>query len=390
LIFLEEDRHLDLYQGWNCIGLQGMKVYIFLLLVVVFGLQGFTHAQSKKKLYYSNHWEITTQDSAHYYRICSLDTLNYRFNGDVEDYLINNQLVFKGSYINGQKKGEFISYYPNGQIESQGEFKENKRFGFWKYYFPNGKTWREVTFNEDTFFVNSAFDSSGNIQINNGTGEWVYDYEWPGLPYRIVVKGLFTDGKKEGKWNCSTSTGDLLYRENFTKDKFKKGTRFQNGQSAEYADEFQNKFMLPYKFQNTEEFMYQNFVRRVDYPFLNFLPSALKQVMNDIDTDMVFTVVEQPAQYPGGFEALAGHLGRNLQYPPNARRQGIQGTVFVSFVVNKDGSISDISLVKGIGGGCDEEAIRVVSKFPEWIPGMQNGKKVNSRFVLPIKFKLAR
>jgi len=85
---------------------------------------------------------------------------------------------------------------------------------------------------------------------------------------------------------------------------------------------------------------------------------------------------------------LGEYLGANLVYPEHAREKNIEGRVVVKFVVNEDGHISNAEVTKGIGGGCDEEAIRVVSSMPRWIPGEQDGKKVKVYFSLPINFKL--
>lgn len=104
--------------------------------------------------------------------------------------------------------------------------------------------------------------------------------------------------------------------------------------------------------------------------------------------EMIFIVVEQMPVFPGGQEKMIDFLSDNLEYPVLAKESGIQGTVYVSFVVRKDGRISDIKILKGIGGGCDEEAVRVVSKMPRWKPATQRGKKVNVLFNLPIVFKL--
>jgi TonB family protein len=104
--------------------------------------------------------------------------------------------------------------------------------------------------------------------------------------------------------------------------------------------------------------------------------------------EMIFTVVEQMPVFPGGQEKMMDYLSDNLDYPESAKESGIQGTVYVSFVVRKDGRISDIKILKGIGGGCDEEAVRVVSKMPRWKPATQRGKKVDVLFNLPIVFKL--
>jgi protein TonB len=114
------------------------------------------------------------------------------------------------------------------------------------------------------------------------------------------------------------------------------------------------------------------------------------EVMKDEgDDDVIFTVVEQSAEYPGGMEALQKFLQKNVKYPAIARRMGVEGSVFVSFVIDKGGVISDIAVVKGISAECDKESVRVVSMMPPWKPGKQNGKAVRCRFVLPVKFKLA-
>lgn len=98
--------------------------------------------------------------------------------------------------------------------------------------------------------------------------------------------------------------------------------------------------------------------------------------------------VEQMPQFLGGERELFRYLGSNLKYPAMARDMGTQGIVWVQFVVNKDGSIVDTEILRGIGGGCDEEALRVVKKMPKWKPGFQGGKKVRVLFRLPINFIL--
>ena len=106
------------------------------------------------------------------------------------------------------------------------------------------------------------------------------------------------------------------------------------------------------------------------------------------ETDEIFTIVEESAAPKGGIGAFYQYVKDKMKYPPQARRMGIDGKVFVEFVVNKDGSITDVRAVKGIGAGCDEEAVRVVQSSPSWTPGKQRGKPVKQRMVLPITFKL--
>ncbi|MDR7129659.1 TonB family protein [Algoriphagus sp. 4150] len=106
------------------------------------------------------------------------------------------------------------------------------------------------------------------------------------------------------------------------------------------------------------------------------------------DGEEIFDVVQVQPNPPGGMESWNNYLGNNLNYPAQARRMGIEGTVIVVFVVNADGSISDVDVLRGIGGGADEEAIRVIENAPDWTPGSQSGVAVNTRMRLPVRFKL--
>lgn len=104
--------------------------------------------------------------------------------------------------------------------------------------------------------------------------------------------------------------------------------------------------------------------------------------------DEWFFVVEEPASPKGGLSAFFKYVGNNIKYPPQARRIGIEGKVFVEFIVSRDGTLTDVKVIKGIGGGCDEEAVRIVKSSPSWHPGKQRGKPVRQKFTIPIIFKL--
>jgi protein TonB len=100
------------------------------------------------------------------------------------------------------------------------------------------------------------------------------------------------------------------------------------------------------------------------------------------------TFVEQQPEFPGGIDALMKYLHDAIRYPAIASEMGITGRVTLQFVVDKHGKISNIKVLRGIGGGCDEEAVRVVKAMPPWKPGRQNGKEVPVYFTLPILFQL--
>jgi len=106
------------------------------------------------------------------------------------------------------------------------------------------------------------------------------------------------------------------------------------------------------------------------------------------DPNKVFLVVEQPPEFEGGLEAMYKFISKNMKYPASARRMNIEGSVFVGFVVDADGKISETSIIKGISADCDKEALRVVQMMPKWRPGKQSGRPVRVKFVLPIKFRL--
>lgn len=100
------------------------------------------------------------------------------------------------------------------------------------------------------------------------------------------------------------------------------------------------------------------------------------------------SVIEKYPEFEGGMAAWAKFIQRNLRYPEEAMEKETQGKVFVSFVVEKDGSISNVSVIKGIGNGCDEEAIRVIKKSPKWKPGQQHNTTVRVRYTMPLAFML--
>jgi len=106
------------------------------------------------------------------------------------------------------------------------------------------------------------------------------------------------------------------------------------------------------------------------------------------DEDVIFVVVEDPPSFPGGQAAMMRWLGDNIRYPVVAQESGIQGRVILQFVVNTDGSIVDVQVVRGVDPSLDREAVRVVNAMPRWSPGRQRGQAVRVKFTLPVVFRL--
>jgi TonB family protein len=117
--------------------------------------------------------------------------------------------------------------------------------------------------------------------------------------------------------------------------------------------------------------------------------TALAQMTERKDPqDDVFLVVEETAHPIGGMQALYSFLGENISYPAEARQAGVTGRVFIEFIVEKDGTLTNFKTLKGIGHGCDDEAIRALSLSPPWAPGKYKGEVVRQKMVMPVVFSL--
>lgn len=120
--------------------------------------------------------------------------------------------------------------------------------------------------------------------------------------------------------------------------------------------------------------------------------TEIKPVVTEIEEEdveeTIYVVVEEEPDFPGGMEALLKYLQDNIQYPQLAKENNITGKVFVTFVVEKDGRVTQVKLLRDIGGGCGNEAMRVVKAMPKWKPGKQQGRPVRTQFNLPVVFNL--
>ena len=119
-----------------------------------------------------------------------------------------------------------------------------------------------------------------------------------------------------------------------------------------------------------------------------YTPPPPPKPVEEEATEEIFVVVEKQPEFPGGTTALMKFLGDNIKYPVIAQENGIQGRVITNFVVERDGSISDVQVVRGQDPSLDKEAVRVIKTMPKWAPGQQRGKPVRVRFTLPVVFRL--
>lgn len=179
--------------------------------------------------------------------------------------------------------------------------------------------------------LKNYWDDSGNQLITSGSGKMTYYHD---DTLAVSSIGLYKNGFKNGTWKGFNIDGTVKYEETYSKSKVKGISYDEEGKKYKY-----------------------------------------------------YILEEQPSP-DGGMYEFYNFVMRKLKYPAKARRHGIQGKVFVQFEVDEAGQLINIQTVKGIGGGCDEEAERVVKMAPKWKPGTQRGQPVKVRMILPLTFKL--
>lgn len=197
------------------------------------------------------------------------------------------------------------------------------------------------------------------------------------------------DGVRDGEFKLFNQGGELRLVGQFAKGK-KTGTWQVHDRKVKSLDFDKGRAMSHWVIDSLEaclikkeRFDLSPYVRRHDYP--EILPlialSAISVVGNE-----VFTIVEDPPQFPGGMQVLGQFITTLIQYPEEALKNNVKGLVVIEFTIKEDGTTMDHKVIKGIGYGCDEEAIRVIKLLPDWRPGYQRSKAVRTRYQLPISF----
>lgn len=156
--------------------------------------------------------------------------------------------------------------------------------------------------------------------------------------------------------------------------------------SPKQGDEFFHGFVITYRPTSTEE----TIEKEIEYieKVLSDEDLHRETAVSEVIEFEVFTIVEEMPTYKGGEKALFEYLSKSIKYPSQAKEKGIQGIVYISFIINETGEVISVRPLRGIGGGCDAEAVRVIKSMPKWIPGKLRGKPVNTGYTLPIRFTL--
>jgi TonB family protein len=294
----------------------------------------------------------------HFFAIFRKKTLMYKINNDfgtpvdsIPSYRITAQDANWNSYVPEmifQENGQLLStteyqgfnvvnyshYYPNGALQEQLMVDgNNQRIIKW---YDNGQI-AEIIQREFSDLGKQSTDRTIALWTKNGTQQVKDGNGWAIKGQQLIVQGLLKEGFKEGRWTAKYADSTLYRDELYEAGILKKGTIYDKGEVRTYTE------------------------------------------------------IEKQPQFLGGLPALGEFLSKNIKYPVQASRNNLSGKVYLSFVVCEDGTLCDYQVMKGIGGGCDEEALRVVRQMDGmWQPGLQYGKKVRVRYNLPITFTFGR
>ncbi|RQO69915.1 hypothetical protein DBR43_17855 [Pedobacter sp. KBW06] len=315
-----------------------------LLFIIFLGLASGTFAQRQNQYFFKdNGARVSLRDSADYLRIVQEPEQGTKL------YKVNEYYLDGTEKSSGLSKtidpplyqGAFISYYKNGNKRVVGNYIDGVLRDSVDTYYPNGKLYTRMVWSGKPgqnllgeTYIHTVMDSTGRVLVQNGDGEAIFynaDFN------EIAEQGKVKNGTCDGIWTGGDKKSGIQFEETY-----------ENGKllSGESRDAF-----------------------GVVYPY---------------------TKKESHPEFKGGINQFYKYLGRKIQYPKGAQRRGIEGIVYVRFVVKKDGALKDIRVMNFLDAELSAEAVRVMAQSPAWIPGVQRGMPVNVLYNIPISFSLGR
>ncbi|WP_183575457.1 TonB family protein [Mucilaginibacter sp. X5P1] len=301
-------------------------------------------AQRQNVYFLKNNGEyVKIRDSADYIRIVrEPDSASVLYN--VFEYYPNGhgKLIGKSSVIDPPKfEGTCIRYYANGGKQLVSNYKGGQLIGDEYEFYPNGKPYKAGKYTEDinhntaihNYQITAEYDSLGTALVTDGNGYYKgYDDKFK----MIIEDGNLKNGKRDGEWKGKNSALNISYVETYDNGNLVSGiSTGKNGDIVKYSK------------------------------------------TRDVEPT-----------YKGGLKAFYNYLGRNIHYPDYEKSHNIQGKVLVLFVVEKDGSLTDIKILEHVSENLDAEALRAIKESPNWIPGTRYGRPVRVQYTVPIGFTL--
>jgi TonB family protein len=323
-----------------------MKTFFTISLFLVTVTRVF--AQRQNVYFIKNNGKyVDTRDSADYIRVVrEPDSASTLYN--VFEFYPNGtqKLIGKSAKIDPpQFEGQCVTYYANSKRQSVISYKNGVKAGEDMEFYPNGRLYAQFSYPEDNkdrtadrsgnYLIITNKDSLGNAQVTDGNGYFKgYNSKFAYVEEEGPVKG----GKRDGQWKGDFQDFKTTFTEIYDGGVLVSGTA------------------------TTKDGKVNTYLRSR----------------------------EVPPQFKGGLERFGRFLSNNIKYPDDALRRGIEGTVILSFVVEKDGTLTDIKVSKSVIPVIDNEAVRVLNNSPKWVPGTQFGFPVRVRYSVPVSFAMSR
>ncbi|NOT76102.1 MAG: TonB family protein [Cyclobacteriaceae bacterium] len=312
-----------------------MKYLLFLALTLLVS-QSF--AQSKR---FFDNSDIQTDSANSYYYVLSMIDVDTKQYNSISYYTKTNTIYFNEGPLNENGTRLRTFYYPNGVEKASGSFKGSRPIGLVKAYYSNGKQQSELIFEEFKLMqktdpilgIIDYWDSLGNPIIVAGKGYCNCNLN-PFTNRVIIEEGNVAEGTKMGEWKGYDRVELSDFSETYDQGILVSGVSHHNKQNFKYDK------------------------------------------------------IEKSSLPVDGLAAFYAGVAEKVKYPVRARRKGIEGTVYIEFVVSRDGNLSNFKVLRGIDAECDREALRVVSASSKWNPALVRGRPVKQVFALPVIFKL--
>lgn len=299
------------------------------------------NAQEVIKRFYGLNGETTDESNSVYYHLVKE---KYQDGDTARSYYTKSGSVRSMTIVDehGIGNGPSVHYYENGVIKAKGFYEKGQSSGEAQTWYADGRP-QSIEFyvpskegESGSFGLSDYWDTQGNHIVVKGKGfcECILGvFQEPNS--KILAKGKIVDAERDSVWVGYCDDGTKYYEEIYERGKLQSGVSFDNA-GIRYT----------------------------------------------------YTTEMEMATFQGGFPGLADHLRRTVRYPKVARKRGVEGKVFVEFIVAENGQIQNAKVLKGIGYECDEEAVNAVTSCPRWNPGKKRGQPVKVRMVLPVSFKL--
>lgn len=311
-------------------------LYSLLFLLIPTVLFSQTPAPASKIIHLDSLWRETSEDNYKYIRVIK-DYYSEKNSYDVNDFYKSGTLQMAGTSTNKdylQKEGQFVYYYENGKKKSTTTYVETKQTGKEYNWYENGNLKSEIEYLKDAkelsinYKINQFWNQDGKQKIIDGNGDYKNSDKIG------FEEGLIKNGLRDGQW--------------------------------------------------------KGFINDLKINFIEIYKNGKLISGNSIDANKIeysYTLSEEKPQPEKGIQHFYKHIGNYLNIPKEAGIRRISGKIYLTFVIDTDGKIIETKIIRGLGYGLDEEAMRVVNNYKNWIPGKRKGKKVRVSYALPITVK---